>query len=178
MSSPIETERASVEDILRPLAERPCPIYMSSNLVNERTGEVSTGQHVVGCPGGCKGTGLDPRFEALRRRVTDAEWVMFTWPDVRDPSRVVEVRREWFLDASLGAIVRAAAACGWESALGLYEGPEKGWYAVIGEEDSEGYLEGQKRLGATPEEALARALAAAVGDASLHWPTAPQEGNR
>ena len=159
---PIETERGdkgaatsatpigqSVEDILRPLAEWRIPCT-----------------HHLGESCECEDGQLDPRFEALRRRMTDAEWVTLTWPDVRDPSRVEYVSRQWIIDTSLGAIVRAAAACGLGTITFWYH--NDCWHVRLGDMCSWD--------AATPEEALARALVAAVGDEKAQFTTAPGDG--
>ena len=120
---PIETERVSVEDLLRPLAEWEWP-----------------------------GQGLDTRFDALRG------YELIRGEKLSNPIGL----RVHTIDASLGAIVRAAAACGLD-VVELYQWPGGAWGCTLRH-----YLSTlptdpprPKGTGATPEEAAARALVAA-----------------
>ena len=87
----------------------------------------------------------DPRFEALRTG-----------------DYVDRLRHFRGIDASLGAIVRAAAACGlfW---ITLQTNSDGRVACFFGHPDSEQARE-TLEFGATPGEALAKALVAAVGD--------------
>lgn len=95
----------TVADILRPLAE--CTV--------RRTVVVGTLEALPKTAGALldvlpleEQEVLDPRFDVLRRPINPDDWVRGM------PGRgTVEVNgKAWELDASLGAIVRAVAACG------------------------------------------------------------------
>ena len=162
---PIETERMSVEDILRPLAE--ATIFPPPCTCNFEGG-YRKGPCLL--HSGSPRPVLDPRFEALRV--------------IRDAKDYVAPPR-WGIgdeiDVSLGALVRSLAACGfylkelkhpdkydgnncmgvdgskWSAALTSYDDPY--WYDSDCFEGG-GFLVTEE--GATPEEALAIGLVEAV----------------
>ena len=152
---PIETERVSVEEILRPLAEAvvECP----------GGGSTPSGAgtwHGIGlcpCNGGVVGQPHsipDPRFEALR--LPFAVVAQRPQGGPQEPWHVT-----WGgVDASLEAIVLAAAACEYSCWL-LPEGADK-WFAEVHHPASS--APGSRARGATPGEALARALVGAWND--------------
>lgn len=167
--------KESVEEVLRPLAEtrveRVVYLPFDSESGSPRTYEESP-------PGVLKSVGIqsipDPRFAALRRPILMGDWV--SGPGVHD---VTVNGYSWTLDASLGAIVRAAAACGFHVAhMGMdHEGV--GWAVAFWSKvehtplDTHLYKEG---LGSTPEEAAARALVAAWRDEKARSAPGPNEG--
>ena len=136
----VEDVRERVEEILRPLAEwmLKCPMKWSDHVTNKWTD-----RHPDYCTL-CRGANriLDPRFEALR------------YPPI-EITTVDDARRRFVpgrgIDAGEGAIIRAAAACGWAVQV-VPEG--NGFEAMVGH--------WEERLGSTPAEAMARALVAAV----------------
>ena len=147
---PIETERKSVEDILRPLAEA---------TVDEERRDESPFPRMVRVP--------DPRFEALRLRrlqgfTGEANRTLGTWTGE--------------IDASLDAIVLAAAECGLVCELSQQG---KRWSATVWRRARPLLSDPTGRTscgGATPGEALAKALVTAVGDERLHSATEPKHG--
>lgn len=141
---PLEAEQQSVESILRPLAEATVPCW----------GECESWDPPLVTS---HDTHPDPRFEALRR--------VGPWPEYPIGKMAI--------DASLGAIVRAAAACGWQVTLlrPTEANPTGEWVVdvrpLLGLDEDP--YEAVKRVsdlgyGVTPEEAAARALVTAWGD--------------
>lgn len=137
----------TVADILRPLVERTVEYDTATSFTDQR-GDL----HPIGTL-----RALDHRFDALRRQGR-GEYGIF-------PAE----RPELGIDASLGAIVRAAAACGFlqarwlppseiENAVGF--GKDQ-WQVQLTRND---WGESRFGFGLTVEEAAARALLAAVGD--------------
>ena len=151
----------SVEEILRPLAERmlKCPMKWTDDVTNKWTD-----RHPEYCEL-CKGANSipDPRFEALRRPIFASDYV--SGPGIMG---VLVDGRPWTLDASLGAIVRAAAACGWAVRVWRLRGAEEASempYRADVTDIPRNHTDPRILFwapGATPEEAAARALAAAV----------------
>lgn len=126
-------ERESVADILRPLVE--------ATVEDVRPDEVPFPRSVL-IP--------DPRFDALRLILDPEDYA--TPPSWEDTSRLI--------DASLGAIVRAAAACGYMTTRKVLEALLD-WY-----DEQHGGVPQQ-----SPEEAAARALVAAWRDEKAHSAT-------
>ena len=140
------TEQQPIVDLLRPLAERraPCHEIPENPLANPE--DLCP---ACGMPYDVPSTGTRPdaRFKALRRPVALHD-VNETAYERRD------LERGWFIDTSLGATVRAAAACG--LTVRLAQKAQDQWEAVV-----DGVPRAM-RSGDSPEEAVARALAAAV----------------
>ena len=163
MTSVNATEKnvESVSSILLPLVEARVRCFGSFH-ADTANAVIWPTETLKQCPM-CTGTGYvpDPRFEALRT----GDYV-----DTLHHFRGI--------DASLGAIVRAAAACGWAMEL---VPPEKNWPDFLLWKGSlvssyEGLpshphlfaysrpIYAGRDRGHNPEEAAARALVAAVGD--------------
>ena len=170
----------SVEELMRPYAEYPCP-----GVKNEPHGADITHDDWAGmatdsgypeqstCPT-CHGTGLDPRFKALRG---EHEW----WhsPMLNMGSASIEIctrcrkgrieAAPYCLRTDLGALVRVAAACG--LMLGeLSENrerattipiPEPPWLAPL-TVTLDPYHKSWVGQGDTPHDALAVAIVAAM----------------
>ncbi len=148
----------SLAEILKPLAEAGCPhCYWGDGIEpteqENRTGVCST----------CTGTHLDPRFEALRLRgVLHVHTAIETWQhgDLGGGSATQQSCKDvgcsgFDVDTSLGAIVRAAAACGYNIECAQSTG---GWEICLS-------LQGDcvmAGIGDTPEEAAGKALVEAI----------------
>lgn len=144
------TAQESVQDILRPLVEATVEVKTPAegHFLGGQTVAFVLGKYV-----------LDPRFDALRPPVVTSYYV--SGPGIRE---VLVNGRSWTLDASLGAIVRAAAACGWKVGIGPHAG---GWQVIISDRATQFPFLGYPTVvefGVTPEEAAARALVTAWRD--------------
>ena len=165
------------EEMMQPWVEAPCPnnvpkiieygievVCISGKLSMDGQGHLPDET--------CGGTGLDPRFDALRckhERSTgsilgmeccdcDTEWV----PIGEVLSNEI---RPMGLRTDLGALVRVAAACGFQVRLSP---PDYPWTidheARLGRRKSSGYTSWEvPGHGETDEDALAQALVAALG---------------
>ena len=155
---PIETERESVEEILRPLAEQKIRQWLKVRAVSFSDPLPRIDEPLFEeVP--------DPRFEALRL-LRGLAGLQGFW------------RGE--IAASLGAIVRAAAACG----LNIHLFHPARWPQGVAAQEWTARLDNWKfeedvfpvgmAAGATPEETAARALVAAVRDEKAAIPTVPR----
>ena len=139
----------SREALLRPYAEAKCP-----ECKGKGRDEVDFGCRVCGGALTASGTGLDPRFDALRgehRLGLEAccVWCRLDWGECGDGGR------PYCLRTDLGSIVRAAAACGLYLEITYNKGYADGEWAVRMTGDYFSYSD-------VIEEAAARAFVAAV----------------
>ena len=131
-----------VEALLRPFAEAPCPFC--------------DGVGCVKCGPQCR----DERFDGLRGEhdfgLLDRLLCSRCGADPDDPS-------PYCLDTRLGALARVAAACGWTPPLGSagsHITGQSNWLANLNQ--SHGMFGTYGSYGDNPEDALARAIAAAM----------------
>ena len=170
----IESNIEVISSILRPLAELtvPCPECQGTGerwVIGQGTVRNHDKRNLT--VAGCSPTLPDPRFAALRRP-------SYVREGLSTEGERKQGNYEWWpggIDASLGAIVRAAAACGFHVGhMGpTYDDPQRwavAFWTVTPHKtlDVHTYKEGE---GATPEEAATLALVAALGDEKPHTAT-------